>query len=148
VSEAVASRRPVWRGLHSGGTLGRSARVGLRPRYRRRSPAAVLVVAQSTTRARLYGGHQQDAPECLAALDVWVCGAGIGERERPVDLDAQPAVCHLLEQLGDHRVYAGILVEERPAQEDPAQRVVLQPEAFRLDLGAGSPGHSDADEGP
>ena len=37
--------------------------------------------------------------ECLGALDVDVSGAGIGERERPVDLDPQPAVGHLLEQV-------------------------------------------------
>src|SRR5215204_2841639 len=48
--------------------------------------------------------RQHDATEGLAALDVGVRGGGLGERERPRDLNAHAAACDSLEQLGDHRV--------------------------------------------
>jgi hypothetical protein len=56
-----------------------------------------------------------------------------GERECLVDLDAQLAAHDPLEQVGDHRVDAGVLGQQRPAEEDAAQGVVLPPEIPRLD---------------
>ena len=72
-------------------------------------------------------GRHHDATEGLAALDVRVRGGGLGERERPGDLDAQLAARDPLEQAGDHRVDARVFGQQRPAEEDAAQRVALRP---------------------
>ena len=61
-------------------------------------------------------------------------GGGLGERERPVDLDAHAAACDPLEQIGDHRVDARVLRQQRPTEKDAAQGIVLRPQILRLDL--------------
>jgi hypothetical protein len=56
-----------------------------------------------------------------------VRGGGLGEREGSVDLDAQAAVRDPPEQDRDHRVDARVFGQQRPAEEDAAQRIVLTP---------------------
>ena len=55
--------------------------------------------------------RHHDAAKCLAALDVLVRGGGVGERERPVDHDPQLAGPDASDQVSDHRVDAGVLLQ-------------------------------------
>src|SRR6476619_5594609 len=88
--------------------------------------------------AILLRGHDH-APEGVAALEVRVRRGGLGERELAVDLDVQLAARNAVDQALDHRVDARVLAQDRAAQEDAAQRVVLRPQRLRLDLRARAP---------
>jgi len=57
-------------------------------------------------------------------------GGGFRERERAVDHHAHLAARDQLEQIGDHRVDAWVLGQQRTAKEDAAQRVVVRPQVL------------------
>jgi hypothetical protein len=74
---------------------------------RRRADRSLRFDQLARCSGRLRRHH--DATEGLAAFDIRVHGRSLGERERPGDLDAHRAASDLLEQIGDHRVDAGVL---------------------------------------
>src|SRR5215471_15328646 len=65
---------------------------------------------------------EDDAPDCLPALDIRVCGSRVGERERPVDEHCEPTRGNVIDERTDH--CAGAIGEDLRAEEDAGQRVV------------------------
>jgi nitrite reductase (NADH) large subunit len=73
-------------------------------------------------------GRDEDPAERLAALGVLVRRGGIREGERAIDLHLEFAACDALEHGADHWMDAGVLGQDRAAEVDAAQRVVMCPE--------------------
>ena len=78
---------------------------------------------------------------------AWAAAASASGKVRSIST-CRLAVGHPPDQVADHRVDPRVLGEQRPAEVDAAQGVVLPPQRFGLDSRAGSGGDPDADQRP